>query len=228
MARRRLRQSYAGAGEEGERSALKRQLLAQCVGINRGFSAREEERAQVMDTVRALEAQQPWDAPICNGSPEGKAPVGGTWRLAFTTALDVLSIGSNPFVEIGQIYQNIDPDCRAVMNIIEIQPRPLAALNGVVGSSMARLRVSAEALADGNERIRISFAKIGVEGVSFFGNSLEGLLPDFARAFTFGLPLRLDGGDPSISAGFFDTTFLDEDLRISVGSNGAIFVLVRE
>jgi hypothetical protein len=141
----------------------------------------------------------------------------GQWRLIFTTALDVLTLGINPLVEVGQIYQNINEDYSEVVNIVELQPK-FASLNGIIGSSMVRLNVIAKSSREGDERIRISFSSVKAEGVSLFGNPLD-FIPDWARGVQISLP--------GFGSGFFDTTFVDEDLRISTGSNGALFVLCR-
>lgn len=64
-----------------------------------------------------------------------------TRRLLYTTSLDVLSLQVNPTVTVGKIFQEIESDGRAIQNIIELQP-PFAAVNKILGSSMATLTVS--------------------------------------------------------------------------------------
>ena len=72
--------------------------------------------------VEQLEAAQATAAGALKGigTDEGSIAA-GEWRLLFTTALDVLAIGVNPLVEVGQIYQNIDPSGEEVVNVIEVR-----------------------------------------------------------------------------------------------------------
>lgn len=212
--------------------SLKKELFRIAAGLNRGINARENERARVLELVSGLEASVgPLFSP-CAAGQDGQAPVAdGEWRLLFTTALDVLIVGTTPFAEVGQVYQNIylsegEP---SVVNVIELQPKLAAVLNPLVGSSMTRLRVTAGASVENAQRIRIAFARVEVEPVSLLGNQLS-WLPDPLKqvGVDFTTSLRGDGGDPTRSAGYFDTTFCDEDLRISRSNNNDVFVLVRD
>lgn len=45
-----------------------------------------------------------------DGFAEGTSILTGEWKLIFTSALDVLSLGLIPGVQIGQIFQNINED----------------------------------------------------------------------------------------------------------------------
>ena len=222
------------AGKEAaSREAAKKSLFKLCTGLNRGLNAREDENRAAVALVESLEQLcPPKDDGMVMMRPAdgGAAPIGGEWKLIYTTALDVLTVGLTPGVEVGQIYQNISPDLTEVVNIIELQPS-LAALNGVLGSSLTTFTVRAKATVEGIDRLRIAFQDVSVQAETLFGTQLSTLpIPEALRRFKFSFPtaLRGDGGDPSLSSGYFTTTFLDDDLRISRGNNGALFVLVRE
>jgi len=212
--------------------SLKKSFFSRYTGLNRGFNAREKERQEVLLLVEDLESFQISNRRDDDDSEE----LTGTWRLIFTTALDVLSLGVTPFVEIGQIYQNIALDEGKVENVIEVQPKIFAPFNGVLGSTVTKLVVRAESSLEKSDaikpvpRIRIAFASVTIEGVSVFGNSIPDIIPSWLRSIKLAFPasLRGDGGDPLESQGYFDTTYVDQDLRISRGNNGALFVLVRE
>ena len=101
----------------------------------------------------------------------------------------------------------------------------------IVSSSLTTFTVRAKATVEGIDRLRIAFQDVSVQAETLFGTQLSTLpIPEALRRFKFSFPtaLRGDGGDPSLSSGYFTTTFLDDDLRISRGNNGALFVLVRE
>lgn len=45
-----------------------------------------------------------------DGFTDGASILTGEWKLIFTSALDVLSLGLIPGVDVGEIYQNINED----------------------------------------------------------------------------------------------------------------------
>jgi len=209
---------------------LKSDLLSVVAPLNRGFAAREDERALVLALVEQLEASQATQQGACAdfGTPSGSVAA-GEWKLVFTTALDVLAIGVNPLVEVGQIYQNIADDGEEVVNVIEIQPKIAALANPLVGSSLSTLRVFARAVVEDDRRIRIAFKRIEAEAISIFGFDLTTFLPPQLQMIGIDIPsaVRGDGGDPAQSQGYFTVTFCDGDLRVSRSNSGDLFVLVR-
>ena len=118
-------------------SVTKRELFRRVASLNRGFNCIESERQEVLQLVETLE-NYPSDLPCVGFGTEAGALAAGEWRLVFTTALDVLSVGISPFSEIGQIYQNINDEGDLVTNIIELQPKIAALVNPLIGSSVTR------------------------------------------------------------------------------------------
>lgn len=55
------------------------------------------------------QAQNPNAAPT-KGFEDGTSPLTGEWKLIFTSALDVLSLGLLPGIDVGQVFQNINED----------------------------------------------------------------------------------------------------------------------
>lgn len=208
----------SAAEKDSTLASQKNTLLSLCVGLNRGFNAREVERASISDLIGKICASQP-NGPECFTTESASSAIAGEWKLMYTTALDVLSIGINPFVEIGQIYQNVNFDGSQVNNIIEIQPKLAPVLNRLIGSSLTRLTVTARGTPEGRNRIRISFSGIRAEGVSILGKTLEPI-PEFLRDISVSF-------SSVSSAGYFDTIYLDDDLRISTGTSNSVFILCR-
>lgn len=60
-------------------------------------------------TVFLLQGQNPNVAPN-QGFADGTSLLAGEWKLLFTSALDVLSLGLIPGVDVGQVFQNISED----------------------------------------------------------------------------------------------------------------------
>ncbi|CAM9709968.1 unnamed protein product, partial [Choristocarpus tenellus] len=108
--------------------------------LNRGFVATGADRVDVEELVEMLELENPNPMP-CKGFEDGTSPLAGHWRLLYTTALDVLSLSLNPAVTVGQIFQEVSGDGKAIENIIELQPAFAAVADRFFGSSLARLRV---------------------------------------------------------------------------------------
>lgn len=45
-----------------------------------------------------------------DGFSDGTSILSGEWKLIFTSALDVLSLGLLPGIDVGQVFQNISED----------------------------------------------------------------------------------------------------------------------
>jgi PAP_fibrillin len=211
---------------------LKRDLLNCVNGTNRGFAASAAMRDTALGLVSQLEdatRSAPF-SPIKHGSSASREPdpLVGTWRLVFTNALDVLSLGVLPFVQVGQIYQNVQPGGDngadySIENVVELEPlfAPVTNAFDAIGPSMSRVVVTAKGVAASGTRVDITFVQSKIEGVTLFGKDVSGL-PKFQ--FPINSPV-----------GFIKTTFIDEQMRIGVApptSNGPqrnnVFVLLRE
>lgn len=57
----------------------------------------------------AQQAQNPNTTPNY-GFSDGTSILSGEWKLIFTSALDVLSLGLLPGIDVGQVFQNISED----------------------------------------------------------------------------------------------------------------------
>mmetsp|Transcript_18827 Transcript_18827/g.24315 ORF Transcript_18827/g.24315 Transcript_18827/m.24315 type:complete len:287 (-) Transcript_18827:396-1256(-) len=195
---------------------LKQEFLLACLGVNRGFSATSEEKETIAQLVELLESENPNPTP-CAGLAEGKSPLTGEWRLVYTTALDVLSVGLVPVISVGQVYQNINEDGSEITNIIDLQPNAAPLLNSIGGSTVARLRVEAEGSVDSDTRISIKFKSSAFEPKSFLGQEVAGVLPTPKVNF------------PSMAnpIGYIENTFVDETLRICRAIGDNVFVLTR-
>lgn len=66
-----------------------------------------------MCRASVLQEQNPNVTPN-EGFLDGSSILAGEWKLLFTSALDVLSLGLLPGIEPGQIFQNISKDGKEV------------------------------------------------------------------------------------------------------------------
>ena len=96
----------AAADREAEATDLKRRLLAVAASYDRGFGATPAARAEVDDVVRRLSALNPnregasrgIDGDARGGNDDGDdVPLRAIWRMVWTSAFDVVSLGASPF-----------------------------------------------------------------------------------------------------------------------------------
>ena len=114
------------------RTELKRQLLSLAASYDRGFSSTPTVRQSVEDIIHQLaminpnkdKASQGMNGSNDNDDTNGDVPLKGIWRLIWTTAYDVVSLGASPIVAPSAIYQDIRYP-PTIINIIDFIPRIL-------------------------------------------------------------------------------------------------------
>lgn len=206
-------------------SELKSELFATLASVNRGFSVTPTLRSIISALLSHLER-------ISSSSSSQASPLSisqrtvfsGNWRLIYTNAPDVLSLGLlAPIALVNQVYQTIeytekDSDIE-VNNIIELEP-PIAPLFSGNMRTFSKIIVKASGDVRSETALGLVFDSVRVEPQTVFGvdvpEGIKGLIPS----------VRI--GSP---VGQFETTFLDEDLRISranFGKQSSVFVFIRE
>lgn len=221
------------AKENTRRDELKRQMLQLAASYDRGFGASPRARAKVDQVITELESLNqevnasrfisgPGEVPNdLTGSTE-LSPLAGNWRLLWTTASDVLSLGASPFLTVGAIYQLFDPPL--VTNVIDLLPRVQNLLPpSLVANSQLRAEVQTRASPrkDKPMRIGLDFEKVTLKPVELLGQDVESILPPFG----FDLPKLFEVPD---DVGYFDVTFLDAELVIiRQNAPGGCFVLTQ-
>jgi len=222
---------------KGLRDNLKRQILQLGASYDRGFGASPRARTKMESILSRLESYNPQTnaARFIDGSGRTTtdasygsqiSPLKGNWRMVWTTASDVLLLGGNPFIAIGAIYQFIDPP--VVTNVIDFFPRVQTlfpqTLSGIsVPNSLARAKVTTKASSRGPtypNRIGLNFERVELSGEELFGQHVSKLFPP--------LGIDLPRFDVTQDVGFFDVTYLDDELLvIRQNAPGGCFVLVQ-
>ncbi|OEU07920.1 hypothetical protein FRACYDRAFT_250545 [Fragilariopsis cylindrus CCMP1102] len=196
--------------------SLKRELINLGASYDRGYRATSQQMNPEQNAIRGIDDNSGGDDTL-------SSPLAGNWRMIWTTAADVLTLNANPFTTVGAIYQVFDPP--SVTNIIDLLP-PFQTLLGSERGSLLRAKVQTRAYEpttkkEGNNKnkIGLAFESISLEPVELFGNDV-GFLPPLG----FDLPR-------TPFEGFFDVTFLDENLLIiqqnAQGGLGGLFVLTK-
>ncbi|CAN8075533.1 unnamed protein product [Agarophyton chilense] len=194
---------------------LKLQLLSRVSTVNRGFAASPSSRQQILSLVEQIERENP--TPLTARSEL----LDGDWKLLYTNALDVLSLGLLSSVTlVAEVFQNVqrlDEDSFSVVNVVNFEPPIAAVSNSFWGRTMATLVVNADGKRSSDTRIDIRFKSVKFKPVSVVGFQLPDVLSP--------PPIRV--GSPK---GYIETTFLDDDIRIARApptNSSNLFVLQR-
>lgn len=222
-----------------EITSLKKALVDSFYGTDRGLKATSETRAEIVELITQLEAKNPTPAPT-----EALTLLNGKWILAYTSfagLFPLLSRGTLPLVKVEEISQTIDSENFTVQNSVQFSG-PLATTSI---STNAKFEVRSP------KRVQIKFQE-GIistpqltdsielpENVEFLGQNIDltpfkGLITSVqdtastvAKTISSQPPLKFSIPNSNAESWLL-TTYLDEDLRISRGDAGSIFVLIKE
>lgn len=224
-----------------KRLEIKNSLLAAAAACDRGFAAfpNSAERNEIDSLVAELSQLTPISDPtsgLPGSSSEGggSCPLEGNWRLVYTTAYDVLSLGASPLTSLEGIYQDFSPEGPSV-NVIDLCPRLQVAFPLPLSSTL-RLKVKTRARARSPTRVGLTFEAFDAGPIRLLGQDtaflprLGGNLPTFTGvSAVFGSGSIGAGEDAEVDAlSYFDVVYLDEQmLIIQQNAPGGIFVSVK-
>lgn len=218
---------------------LKKALIDSLYGTDRGLKASSETRAEIIELITQLEGKNPTPAPT-----EALPLLNGKWILAYTSFVGLfplLSRGTLNLVKVEEISQTIDSQNFTVQNSVKFAG-PLATTSL---STNAKFEVRSP------QRVQIKFEEgiIGTpqltdsivlpENVEFLGQNIDfspikGLITSLqdtassvAKTISNQPPLKFPITSDKAQSWLL-TTYLDEELRISRGDGGSVFVLIKE
>jgi hypothetical protein len=225
--------------EPTEIDLLKKQLVDSFYGTNRGLKATSETRAEIVELITQLEAKNPTPAPT-----EALTLLNGKWILSYTSfagLFPLLSRGSLPLVKVEEISQTIDSDNFTVQNCVVFSgPYSTTAI-----TTNAKFEVRSP------KRVQLKFEEgiIGTpqltdsivlpDNVEFLGQKIDlapfkGLITSVqdtassvAKTISSQPPIKFSISNQNAQSWLL-TTYLDEELRISRGDGGSVFVLIKE
>lgn len=191
----------------------KAELLEAIAGTNRGLLASEIDNVRVLSAIQELEDHNPTSKTIA-----ATELLEGNWRLLYTTSKEILSLDRFPLFKLGQIYQCIRTAEARIYNIAEVLGLPF--LEGLV-SVAAKFEPVSE------KRVNVVFERsiVGLQRVLNY-QSPSSFIKQLESGKKF-LPIdfSIENRDRQ---GWLDITYLDEDMRISRGNEGNVFVLTKE
>ncbi|XP_062013565.1 plastid-lipid-associated protein, chloroplastic-like [Rosa rugosa] len=225
--------------EPEEISKLKKALVDAFYGTDRGLSATSETRAEIVELITQLEAQNPTPAPT-----EALPLLNGKWILAYTSfagLFPLLSRGTLPLVKVDEVSQTIDSQNFTVENSVRFSG-PLATTSFSTNAtfdvrSPKRVQLKFEEGVIGTPQLTDSL--VIPEDVEFLGQKIDlapfkGLLTSVqdtassvAKSISSQPPFKFSISS-SKAESWLLTTYLDQELRISRGDNGSVFVLIKE
>jgi pSer/pThr/pTyr-binding forkhead associated (FHA) protein len=184
---------------------LKAALLLALADTERGLRAEKDRVKKIEQLARALEAKNPTRSPL-------KSPLmNGRWALQYTTATSVLGKGKPGFARPrGPIHQTVDIFTAQVKNEESFEPLPFLKFTNASVSSL-------DAQTD-------SRASVRPKAYTFAGFKVDAPPASVGRAAR-DLEMEASG---SGSLAWMDTTFVDDELRISRSQSGDVFILVRD
>lgn len=187
---------------------------------NRGIAATDNDRQVIASIVARIEDANPTPEPL--SAPE---LLGGNWRLLYTTSKELLGIDNVPLVNLGDIYQCIQPEQSAIYNIAEVKSLPFCeGLVSVVASFAPAID------APSNRRVNVQFnrAVFGLQRALSYQSPSQHI-QNLNQTPKFNLLQGVDFAiDTNREPGWLEVTYLDKDLRIGRGNQGSLFVLTKD
>ncbi|KAJ8761278.1 hypothetical protein K2173_001334 [Erythroxylum novogranatense] len=222
-----------------ETYTLKKQLVDSFYGTSLGLNATSETRAEIVELITQLEAKNPTPAPT-----EALTLLHGKWILAYTSFVGLfplLSRGTLPLVKVEEISQTIDSENLTVENSV-LFAGPLATTSISTNAkfeirSPKRVQIKFEEGVIGTPQLTDSI--VIPESVEFLGQkidlapfrglitSLQDTASSVAKTISNQPPLKFSFSSRNAESWLL-TTYLDDDLRISRGDGGSVFVLIKE
>ncbi|KAF8030246.1 hypothetical protein BT93_E2634 [Corymbia citriodora subsp. variegata] len=222
-----------------EIARLKKELVDSFYGTDRGLRATSETRAEIVELITQLEAKNPTPAPT-----EALTMLNGKWILAYTSFAQLFPLfarGTLPLVKVEEISQTIDSENFTVQNCV-LFSGPLATSSFSTNAkfevrSPKRVQIKFEEGIIGTPKLTDSI--VLPENVDFLGqridltpfkgliSSVQDTASSVARTISSQPPIKFSLSNNNAESWLL-TTYLDEELRISRGDGGSIFVLIKE
>ncbi len=193
----------------------KSRLLVAIADTNRGISATIRQQQAILSAITQLESDNPHPQPLTTAIEL----LAGNWRLLYTSSQSLLKIDRFPLIQLGEIYQCIDPSQAKLYNIAEI--------TSIIPSLSGLVTVIADFTPTSDKRVNVRFNRslIGLQSLMNYHSPTELIHQiETSQKFTaIDLPINVQRETPA----WLEITYLDDTLRIGRGNEGNVFVLTR-
>ena len=182
----------------------------------RGFLIGETEQKAILAAIEQLEKLNPIPQPF-----KATELLDGDWRLLYTTSQELSRISQLPFLQSGSIYQCVRTAEAKVYNIAEISGVPW--LEGLI-SVAAQFELVSE------QRVNVKFerAVVGLQRLMGYESAADWIQKlQTCEQFSWlqALDFPINSGE---RRGWIEITYLDQDMRITRGNQGSVFVLTKQ
>ncbi|XP_068668231.1 plastid-lipid-associated protein, chloroplastic-like [Aristolochia californica] len=224
--------------EPSDIDRLKKALVDSVYGTDRGLKATSETRAEVVELITQLEAKNPTPAPT-----DALTLLNGKWILVYTSFSGLLPLLGRglPLVKVEEISQTIDSENFTVQNSVQFAG-PLATTLLTTNAkfevrSPKRVQIKFEEGIVGTPQLTDSI--VLPDNVEFLGqkidlspfkgiiSSVQDTASSVAKTISSQPPLKIPITNSNAQSWLL-TTYLDDELRISRGDGGGVFVLIKE
>ena len=211
-------------------SQLKSKLYQLAASYDRGFAATPKARTEANKIIEQLAAVNPTENAargIDGNDFSDDVPLKAIWRMVWTSAFDVVSLGASPIAAPSAIYQVIT-DPPIATNIIDFIPRAQSFFpSSSVPSSLLRAEVTTRASSrrGAADRVGLAFEGVKLQPIELLGQKVDNLPPlsvdltwqqgliDQVASFVPGLEnLSSEGKDDADAPGYFDIEYVDDEL----------------
>ncbi|KAK8494094.1 hypothetical protein V6N13_136011 [Hibiscus sabdariffa] len=223
--------------EKVEMKRLKKALVDLFYGTDGGLKATSEMRGEISELISQLQARNPTPAPT-----EALPLLHGKWILVYTSfkgLFPLLSRSQLQLVKVEEISQTIDSESLTVQNCVqfsgplssnsigtntkfEVQGAKIKFEKGVIRTPQLTDSINLP------ENIEFLGQKFDLTRIKGLLTSVQDTVSSVAKSISNRSPLKLSSLSHGNAESWLLTTYLDEDLRISRGVTGSIFVLIKQ
>ena len=197
----------------------KNELLSAIAPLTYPIQSRSEkkisdnEKVKILSAVEQLEDQNPHPQPFKNPQL-----LQGNWRLLYTSSKSLLGLNNIPLLEVDTVFQSISVNPQKVYNIAEIKGLPF--LDSVIIAIAKWEQVD-------QKRISVKFNRtiIGLKNLLNYQSPQQFITKIQNNQKFYPFDISINKNFNTNSNGWLEITYLDQDLRISRGNQGSIFIL---